>query len=189
VMPITPLARRCESSWLLISSTTICRFTAGRIRFCQYVSAGPKIHGLVGHDRLQPPVLFLELAQPAHFRHLQTAVLAAPGVERRVRDPVRGYSSAIFAPPSASFRIVMICSSRSRAGLMLAFVPRQTYRDTLQGGNTRVTSRRSTDRSLPSAMPITAVKRDTVADQDVAPEPDGADSGLTGFTGSIDKLS
>src|SRR6202034_3099579 len=85
VMPITPLARRCESSWLLISSTTICRFTAGRIRFCQYVSAGPKIHGLVGHDRLQPPVLFLELAQPAHFRHLQTAVLAAPGVERRVR--------------------------------------------------------------------------------------------------------
>jgi hypothetical protein len=38
-------------------------------------------------------------------------------------------------------------------------------------------------------MPITAVKRDTVADQDVAPEPDGADSGLTGFTGSIDKLS
>jgi hypothetical protein len=133
VMPITPLARRCESSWLLISSTTICRFTAGRIRFCQYVSAGPKIHGLVGHDRLQPPVLFLELAQPAHFRHLQTAVLAAPGVERRVRDPVRGYSSAIFAPPSASFRIVMICSSRSRAGLMLAFVPRQTYRDTSRG--------------------------------------------------------
>jgi hypothetical protein len=33
VIPISPQARRCDSSCVVIASATNCRFNAGRIRF------------------------------------------------------------------------------------------------------------------------------------------------------------
>jgi hypothetical protein len=73
---------------VVITSTTIARFTAAVTVFYQYVLERPNIQCLIGHDRLQPPILFLELAQPAQLRHFQTAVLAPPSIERGVPDPV-----------------------------------------------------------------------------------------------------
>jgi hypothetical protein len=45
---------------------------------CQHVLERPNIERLVCNVRFQPPVLFVELAQRAHLRHFQPAVLAAP---------------------------------------------------------------------------------------------------------------
>src|SRR5271156_4730785 len=56
--------------------------------FCQHILQRPNIQRLVGHDRLQPPVLLFQLPQPAHLGDLQPAVPVPPGVKGRVRDPV-----------------------------------------------------------------------------------------------------
>ena len=42
-MLISPHARRCYNAWLVMTSATIARFTAGRSRFCQYVLQRPKV--------------------------------------------------------------------------------------------------------------------------------------------------
>ena len=55
------------------------------------VVAGPStsnVERLVRHYPLEPPVLFLQLPEPAHLPDLNAAVLAPPGVEGCVRDAV-----------------------------------------------------------------------------------------------------
>jgi hypothetical protein len=103
---------------VVITSATICRFTAGRNRFCQHVLERPKIQRLVGHDRPQPPVVLLEL--PAQLRYLKTAVLTAPGAECCVRDPV---PSAQLSDLPAGFSLF-----HDRYRFMAVFPFRQTER-------------------------------------------------------------
>src|SRR5690554_4311843 len=47
-----------------------------------------EIQRLVRHDALQPPVLVLQLLEPACLRDLHAAVLPAPAVERVRADPM-----------------------------------------------------------------------------------------------------
>lgn len=85
VIPISPLARRCERPCLATTSVTISRFTADRISFCQHILQRPDVQRPIGHDQLQPRRLFF---QPAHIRNLKSAVTAASGAEGSVRESV-----------------------------------------------------------------------------------------------------
>ncbi len=64
------------------TSATIFRFTWAGAVFCEHVLERPNIERLVSDDPFQPPILFLELAQPAHLGDFQSAVLVAPEVGR-----------------------------------------------------------------------------------------------------------
>ena len=66
--------------------------------FCEHVPQRPKVEGLVCDDCLEPPILFVELPQPAHLRNLQPAALAAPSVESRIRDTVPPTQLRDFCP-------------------------------------------------------------------------------------------
>ena len=61
------------------------------MRALDFFSQGLLQHGLVerkvGDEPFQPPILLLQLPEPAQFTHAQVSVLLLPGVERGVTHP------------------------------------------------------------------------------------------------------
>lgn len=72
-------------------------------------------------------LLALKVLQPARLRHLHAAELRAPGVERRITEPVLLHSSLTGIPASASFKKPMICSSVKRFFMFVFFSENELY--------------------------------------------------------------
>ena len=69
---------------------TARRLLAGPTIFCVHLLEDLHLHGQIGHQVLEPPVLLLQSPEPPRFGHVHSAVLLLPGVERRLAHVVLG---------------------------------------------------------------------------------------------------
>src|SRR4029450_6420462 len=115
-------------------------FTARRLQtgsplFCVDLFENVNLHGLVGHQPLQPRVLFFQCSKPLGFADFHPSKLSLPGVVGARTDVVRRadrldrasglglsqYLNNLFLAESTSLHVLLLLSSRTSVMSRLPF--------------------------------------------------------------------
>src|SRR4029077_19727812 len=101
-------------NFLAHSSSPPAVLQTGSPLFCVDLLENVNLHRLVGHQTLEPRVLFFHCSEPLGFAHFHASKLPLPRVVGRRADIMRCQIAFIGLPASASRKIPIICSSLNR---------------------------------------------------------------------------